>query len=149
MTTTVTRTEQIVIAASLDAVWEYTQDYCRRWEWDATVLIFREGEGTGGTVHALTLGGLRCTLRRTLVEHPRRSGFLLVNVESPWVAGGGGEWLYEPTPGGTRWTQTNSLVVQPDLPPRQLRLLIAWQLGMGTRRAMEAARTCIEAECRT
>jgi hypothetical protein len=66
----------------------------------------------------------------------------MIDVDSRWVAGGGGSWDYEPVAGGTAWTQTNTLVLRG--PYRVFAPLVAWSLRRSVRQAMRRAKVLIE-----
>jgi hypothetical protein len=65
-------------------------------------------------------------------------------VQSLFVASGGGSWSYVAMNGGTCWTQTNTLVVKPGGWRRLFVPLVRMQLYMSTRRAMKKAKQKLE-----
>lgn len=70
----------------------------------------------------------------------------MVDVTSRWFEGGGGSWSYEAEGSGTRWSQTNTLVLKDGLRGRLMRAAIPWYLAASTRRAMREAKNRIEGQ---
>jgi hypothetical protein len=142
----VTVTEAIWVDRPPEAVFDYTQDYTRRTEWDpgiseASVLT------TSPRTARVTVPGLgRMTVLYRLDRRPERTSAEFQDIESRWVTGGGGSWRYEPEAGGTRWTETNTLELRPTWLMRLLVPVIAWNVRRSTRRAMAEAKRRLEAE---
>jgi Polyketide cyclase / dehydrase and lipid transport len=141
-------TESIWVACPPEAVWDYTQDFSRRTEWDAGIAeaTILQQEPRTVRVKVANLGKMTVVYR--LDRRPERTSAAFVDVESAWVSGGGGSWEYEPADGGTRWQQTNSL----ELKRPRLALLFGPLLERGlrrsTQRAMAEAKRRLEAEPR-
>jgi hypothetical protein len=141
-------TESIWVACPPEAVWDYTQDFSRRTEWDAGIAeaTILQQEPRTVRVKVANLGKMTVVYR--LNRRPERTSAAFVDVESAWVSGGGGSWEYEPAEGGTRWQQTNSL----ELKRPRLALLFGPLLERGlrrsTQRAMAEAKRRLEAEPR-
>ena len=141
----VTVTETIWVDRPPDAVWDYTQDYARRTEWDAGVAeaTILNAEPRTVRVKIPRLGSMTVVYR--LDRRPERTSAAFTDVESGWVRGGGGSWEYEAADGGTRWQQTNSL----ELKHPRLAFLLGPVLERGlrrsTRRAMAEAKRRLEA----
>ena len=141
----VTVTETVLVARPPEAVWDFTQDYARRPEWDAAILEAEVIE-TGATprIRIRAAGGLRGVFQYKLLDRPRRTTLVLTDVESRMIRGGGGSWSYEPADGGTRWTQTNSLKLEDGFIARLLVPVVRWNMRKSTRRAMHAAKRLLE-----
>ncbi|MFO0840555.1 MAG: SRPBCC family protein [Phycisphaerae bacterium] len=142
MSVLVTVRESIEIPAPPEAVWDYTQDYACRPDWDASII-----SGVVTSVHparcvAVRGRGLQCVFRYKAFDRPRRSSLTMETVRSWLIAGGGGAWRYEKTPEGTRWTQVNSLRIYGAWIPG-FGQLFTWMLRIQTRRAMRCARARI------
>ena len=141
----VTVTESIWVDCPPDAVWDYTQDYARRTEWDAGVAeaTILGTEPRTVRVKIPNLGSMTVVYR--LDRRPERTSAAFTEVDSGWVSGGGGSWEYEAADGGTRWRQTNSL----ELKRPRLAFLLGPMLERGlrrsTRRAMAEAKRRLEA----
>lgn len=143
---TVTVTESIHVARSPEAVFDYTQDYATRTDWDRQVLA-AEVVSLEPRVIRLRLRGLgTCLLEYTLFRRGDRTSAAFRDMRSPLVSGGGGSWRYEPADGGTSWTQTNTIELRY---PRLLGWLagsLEGSLRKGTREAMAAARAIMESK---
>jgi|GEM_PF-2003965 len=100
------------IHASREAVWDYTQDYACRPDWDFSI---RSGDVIAVTPHRLVKirarFGLCYAFRYKAFDRPRRTSLAIVDSNSPFVLAGGGSWRYDAIDGGTRWTQVNSIVM--------------------------------------
>jgi hypothetical protein len=141
----VTVTQSIWVNRPPDAVWDYTQDFTRRPDWDAGVAeaTILAAEPRTVRVRIPNLGSMTVVYR--LDRRPERTSAAFTDVDSAWVSGGGGSWEYEAADGGTRWQQTNSL----ELKHLRLAFLLGPLLERGlrrsTRRAMAEAKRQLEA----
>ena len=141
-------TESIWVACPPEAVWDYTQDFTRRTEWDAGIAEATIVGQEPRTVRVKVAGLGRMTVVYRLDRRPERTSAAFVDVESRWITGGGGSWEYEAVDGGTRWQQTNSLELKR---PRLAFLfgpLLERGLRRSTKRAMAEAKRRLEAEPR-
>jgi hypothetical protein len=141
-----TVTASVLVHRPVEAVWDFTQDFSRRAEWDASVLqaTVLEREPLP-RVRIRGAGGLRCVLRYRSFDRPRRTSVSLEEVSSPLIQAGGGSWSYEAREDGTLWTQTNSLTLRPGWWRRLLAPLVRRGLEVATRRAMHRAQALLEA----
>jgi hypothetical protein len=114
-------TEWIWVNRPPEAVFDYTQDYAHRTEWDAGIAeaTLVGTEPRAARVRIPRLGSM--TVRYQLDRRPERTSATFVDVDSAWITGGGGSWQYEPVDGGTRWQETNSLELKGDWPASSLR----------------------------
>jgi hypothetical protein len=98
----ITVEDEIRIAAPVDAVWDLTQDWPRRHEWDPFV---RDAvvESADPLVLRLTLErGVRATGRATEYERPRLARLALSDLQGGGpVKSGEGTWEYEDNGDGT------------------------------------------------
>ncbi|HEX5014776.1 MAG TPA: SRPBCC family protein [Candidatus Limnocylindrales bacterium] len=142
----VTVTESIWIDRSPEVVFDYTQDYGRRTEWDAGVSSAKlvASDPRTARVRVRNLGAM--TVRYRLDRRPERTSAAFSDVDSAWVSGGGGSWQYEPENGGTRWQQTNSLEVKRPWLGWLIGPLLEQGLRRSTRVAMAEAKRRLEAE---
>jgi Polyketide cyclase / dehydrase and lipid transport len=141
-------TEAVFVSRPPETVWDYTQDFSRRTEWDAGIAETTILQQDPRTVRVNVPGLGRMTVVYRLDRRPERTSAAFVDVESAWVSGGGGSWEYEPADGGTRWQQTNSLELKR---PRLAFLfgpLLERGLRRSTQRAMAEAKRRLEAEPR-
>jgi uncharacterized protein YndB with AHSA1/START domain len=140
--THVTISETIRIAAPPEAVWDFTQDYATRGLWDAAVETVEVLSTEPRRVRLRLRATGSATFEYVLDRRPIRTSLRMTDVESRWVAEGGGSWDYEPVAGGTAWTQTNTLVLRG--PYRVFAPLVAWSLRRSVRQAMRRAKVLIE-----
>jgi len=139
-------TESIWVASPPEDVWDYTQDFTRRTEWDAGIAeaTILQQEPRTIRVKVPRLGLM--TVVYKLDRRPERTSAAFVDVQSMWVSGGGGSWEYEAAEGGTRWLQTNTLELRR---PRLAFLfgpLLERGLRRSTQRAMAEAKRRLEAK---
>jgi Polyketide cyclase / dehydrase and lipid transport len=141
----VTVTESIWVNRPPDAVWDYTQDYGHRAEWDAGVAeaTMLADEPRAVRVRIPNLGSMTVVYR--LDRRPERTSAAFMDIDSAWVIGGGGSWEYAAADGGTRWQQTNSLELKRPRLAFVLGPLLERGLRQSTRRAMAEAKRRLEA----
>ncbi len=135
----------VEVAATPEAVWDYTQDYAHRTEWDPSILEARvESEAPERVVWIRGAGSLECRLRYKQFERPSRTSLAMVDLRSPLFSGGGGSWSYEPVVGGTLWTQQNSLIFRRPWLGSLLGAALRWWLQRTTERAMRRVKAHLE-----
>ena len=141
-----TVTESVTVRRLPDVVWDYTQDYARRTEWDASVTGAESLDGEPRRARLTIAGVGEATLEHQLERRPERTSLAFTGVTSSWISGGGGSWSYEPTGEGigTRWTQTNTLVLKHPRLMFVARPFIRRRLASGTRRSMLRAKEILE-----
>ncbi len=145
MASSITITEKITIEASPGAVWDYTQDFNRRTEWDGSVLGAEMiGSDLERAARVRYKGGLECTFQYKLFERPTRTTLAMTDVRSPIFSGGGGSWRYQPAGVGTEWTQVNTLTFRNPMLYWLLRWPIAWGLRRSTRQGMLKVKGILE-----
>jgi uncharacterized protein YndB with AHSA1/START domain len=140
----VTVKESILIAAPPEKVWDYTQDWSRRTEWDPAILAAEMLPGEERVVRVKGGGGASFTVRYKLNDRPRRTSLAMTDSTSRMITGGGGSWAYEASEGGTLFTQQNTLTLG-GFPATLLAAPVRWQLKRLTRKALENARRILEA----
>ncbi len=140
----ITIKESVVIEAPVERVWDYTQDWSRRIEWDPAVKS-AEILATDPTpiVRVEGQGGTSFTARYRLFRRPEQTSLAITEGVPRWL-GGGGSWKYESDERGTVWTQTNTVTISGRLRAWLLRWPISRQLRSLTRRAMANAKANIE-----
>ncbi|MFN7967399.1 MAG: SRPBCC family protein [Acidobacteriota bacterium] len=143
----ITITESIEVQRSPDFVWNFTQDYQRRCEWDASVLeatvLHREPIPR---IRVRCAGGVQAVFQYKQFDRPYRTSLVMEDVRSWLIVGGGGSWSYAAHNTGTTWTQTNALTVHTGLLGRMLAPFLRYQLRSSTRRAMNKAKSIMESE---
>jgi hypothetical protein len=145
---TVTVTETIVVALPPIDVFDFTQDYDRRPEWDRYVTAAEIASYSPRRVTVRVGGVGRYTVEYRLFRRGERTSAQFVEVQSPWMAGGGGSWRYEPVGDGTRWTQTNTFELKHPLLSRWVAPLVRVLLRRSMRQAMREARQLMHAGVR-
>jgi hypothetical protein len=141
----VTVRETVVVRRPPGDVWDYTQDYANRTAWDQGVRAVDVLDADPRRVRVDLQGTGSATLEYQLDRRPERTSLRMVDVVSRWIAGGGGSWEYSPVPGGTAWTQTNTLVLRHRRLGRLLAPLVERSLRANTRTAMRRAKGILEA----
>jgi hypothetical protein len=137
----VTVQDSIRIAAPPEVVWDYTQDWTRRREWDDSVLEAKVVSEEPRVVEA-RWRGFSAVVRYKLYDRPRRTS--LATEGSSWlVSGGGGSWEYVPVESGTEFRQTNTIQLR-GLGGLFFGWLVRRQLASATRASLEKARAIIE-----
>jgi hypothetical protein len=143
--TRITVSESIHVRRPPEAVWEFTQDYERRAQWDASILEATVLVGPPKPrVQVRCAGGVRAVFQYRQFDRPSRTSLAMEVVRSALFEGGGGSWSYAPEGGGTTWTQTNSLILKPGCLRRLLVSMCRAQLRASTRRAMARAKAMLE-----
>ena len=136
--------EHLYVARPRDEVFDYTQDYARRSEWDASVTTAEVLSESPRRIRITVRGLGSFTVAYELFRRPERTSAAFVDVDSRWISGGGGSWRYEPHDRGTDWTQTNTLELKAGW-QRLLGRLVEWSLRSTMRRSMAEARRQLEA----
>ena len=135
--------EHAEIAAPPAVVWDFTQDYSRRAQWDPAVVTATETTMAGRRCAVVTgKGRVRMVFQYKQTDRPNKTSVQL--IEGPRWLGGGGSWRYERTATGTLFTQTNTLVLRTRW-ARLLAPLIGWMFRRSTRKAIRNAKRMIEA----
>jgi hypothetical protein len=139
-------TESVWVDRPPEAVFDYTQDYTRRTEWDSGVAEAAIVSDSPRAARVRVPGVGRMTVAYKLDRRPERTSAGFVDVDSSWISGGGGSWQYEPEAGGTRWQQTNSLELKRPRLAWLLAPMFEWSLRRSMKRSMAEAKRRLEAE---
>jgi hypothetical protein len=142
----ITATHAIVIQAKPEEVWDYTQNWNRRPEWDVSVTRAKVLKEQPRTVWVHMRAGLELEVTYKHFERPRLTTLALKLIGFPWIKGGGGSWKYEAEGAGTRWTQHNTLELREDFVGRVTAPVFSRILQRLTIRMMERAKEIIETE---
>jgi len=141
---TITVSETIHVQRSPEVVFDYTQDYATRTDWDdqiAGAVVVSE-DPRRVRITARGLGTF--TLEYRLFRRGDRTSAAFLDLENAFFSGGGGSWRYESRDGGTDWTETNTLELRRPRLLGWLAPLVEWNLRTGTRRAMARAKSIME-----
>ena len=139
----VTVKESVFIAAAPERVWDYTQDWTRRTQWDPAI---RAAEVLPGEERVVRVEGAGASfmVRYKLSDRPVRTSLAMTDSSSRLITGGGGSWAYEARDGGTLLAQQNTLSVRDGVVGALLSPLVRWQLRRLTRKALLNAKRIIE-----
>ena len=149
MSVNITVSESIQIAVSPEQVWDYTQNYSRRREWDDSVRSAEIVEEHPALVVRLAVrGGMSFSFRYALMDRPHKTSLALIDPSVSWITGGGGSWSYEENGDGTLWTQTNTIQLRDFFVVRLLQPLIVRLFRRNTRAAMKSLVTTDFPNCR-
>ncbi len=141
----VTVSESIQVEANPETVWDYTQDWRRRSEWDRSIVSASYiSESAPATVQVGGAGGLLFKVSYRTADRPRLTTLAMTDMKSFWLKGGGGSWKYEEKNGKTFWTQHNTLVIRDDFLGKIFRPLFAFVLASTTKKMMGRAKAILE-----
>jgi hypothetical protein len=133
--------QSIFIAQPRERVWDFTQNYRLRHEWDQAVIEATVLETVPRrTVRLRLKGNVIMTLTYTQDERPYKTTLATISVRSPLILSAGGSWVYEATAEGTIWTQTNTIVLRKGRLLRLLQPIIKAMFLKQTRRSMKTAK---------
>ena len=126
----ITVRESIRIDAPPEVVWDYTQDWTRRTEWDPGIVAAELLPGEPRSVRVRGRGGLKLLVQYKLQDRPKRTSLVMMDAVGAAVRGGG-SWEYAADGDATIFTQTNTLVVR--------NRVVAWLIGWLLRRALASS----------
>lgn len=142
---TITIHHSIYINRSREVVWDYTQDYSHRPDWDKTVIEATVLQTTPQKIVELkTSGNTIMTFIYKLNDRPNKTTLAIHEIQSKWIDGGGGSWKYEDQQGGTLWSQTNALILKSNIFLVIFRPVITFIFKNQTRQSMERAKKILE-----
>ena len=103
----------INIPISAEELWDFTQDYSRRSDWDysvksATLIAEQPSRSARLELH----GGDVMTFIYKLDERPRKTSLEARDIKSLLVSRAAGWWEYEQRGNLTVWTQANTIVLK-------------------------------------
>jgi hypothetical protein len=127
---TATATETAWVNRSPEQVFDYTQDYTTRADWDPTVISAKVVGEEPRRVQAVMQGIGPLVIEYKLFRRPERTSAAFRDVESRLISGGGGSWSYTARDGGTDWSQTATLEFR--------HRLVGWLMAPLLRRNMHA-----------
>jgi hypothetical protein len=125
---TVSATETIWVDRSPTEVFDYTQDYATRADWDSTVMSAAVVSEEPRRVRAVLRGIGPLVIEYTLFRRGERTSAAFREVDSTLISGGGGSWSYTAREGGTDWQQIATLEFR--------HMLVGWLLAPMLRRNM-------------
>jgi hypothetical protein len=143
---TVTVSHTVHVDRSPEAVFDFTQDYGRRTEWDPTVRSARLLSEDPRRVQVVMEGIGPLVIEYKLFRRGERTSAAFNDVKSRLISGGGGSWSYEGRDGGTDWTQTSTLEFRNSLVGLLFAPLLRRNMATLTRKAMDKAKLMMESE---
>lgn len=143
----ITFEESIFIEANPEVVWDFTQNYSKRTNWDSSVSKTEIlSEKPNRIVRVFIKGGTTATFQYKLDKPPERTSLQAIEMKSLLFSNGGGSWIYEKKANGTIWTQRNTLVFKNKILAFLFKPLLSWQIAKLTKQAMQEAKKQIESE---
>ena len=135
----------IYINKPREIVWDFTQDYSLRTEWDKTVIEAKVLQTSPRQIVELkTSGNTMMTFVYKVNDRPNKTTLAIQDIQSKWIDGGGGSWKYEEQQGGTMWSQTNTLTLKPTIFLMVFRPVIIFIFKNQTRLSMQRAKKILE-----
>ncbi len=146
---TVTATESMWVNGSPEDVFDYTQDYATRTDWDPAVISAKVLSEEPRRVEAVMQGIGSLVIEYKLYRRGERTSAAFRDVNSRLISGGGGSWSYDAREGGTDWTQTSTLEFRHAPVGWLLAPLLRRNMKTLTRKAMAEAKRIMEREAPT
>jgi hypothetical protein len=143
---TVTVSETIHVDRSPDDVFDYTQDYTHRAEWDPAIAEAELLPEEPRRVRVRAPGVGTYVVEYKLFRRGERTSAAFADVDSSWMSGGGGSWAYVARDGGTDWTQTNTIELRFGRIGGLLAPFIRRQLRSSMREGMARAKANLESD---
>ena len=141
---TITVTESIHVDRQPEAVFDYTQDYATRTDWDPAIKRARVLGEDPRRVELTSPGLGTYVLEYKLVRRGERTSAAFEDVGAWLFSGGGGSWRYEAEGAGTRWTQVNTLELRHPRLTGWLAPLVERNVRSSMRTAMARATSIME-----
>lgn len=142
--TTVTVSESIHVGRPPEQVFDYTQDYAHRTEWDPAIAGTELLSEEPRRVRVRAPGVGTYVVEYRLFRRGERTSAAFTDIDSSWMSGGGGSWAYEGRNGGTEWTQTNTIEIRFGWLGRLLAPFVRRQLRSSMRTGMARAKARLE-----
>ena len=141
---TVTISHTVHVKRTPEEVFDYTQDYSTRSDWDSTVKSAEVLSEDPRRVRAVMEGLGPLVIEYKLFRRGERTSAAFRDVGSRLISGGGGSWSYEAHDGGTDWTETSTLEFRNGVVGRLFAPILRRNMLTLTRRAMEKAKSIME-----
>jgi hypothetical protein len=141
---TVTVSHTVHVNRSPEDVFDYTQDYSRRMDWDPdnrdSELLSEEPR----RIRSRIKGVGSAVVEYKLFRRPEKTSAAFIEVDSRYVIGGGGSWSYAAVDGGTDWTENNTIELKPGLTSQLLAPMVRRSLASSMRKSMATAKVIME-----
>ena len=136
--------ETVHVRRTPEEVFDYTQDYAHRRDWDSLVTS-AQVVGEDPRRVRLTMSGVGTfTLAYKLFRRGGRTSAAFEVERSSLFSGGGGSWDYAARADGTDWTQTSTVEFKNAIVGRLLAPMVAWNMRRSSRKAMNRAKEIME-----
>lgn len=140
----ITIKESVFVAMPQAAVWDFTQDYAQRHLWDKLIKSAVVIQEEPRTINIKSMDGSTMTIVYKSEKRPYKTSLAIVEINSPIIESGGGSWQYTFEPGGTIWTQVNTIVLKDNFFCRLLTPFVTMLFQWATRTSMEKAKQLLE-----
>ncbi|MSQ79858.1 MAG: SRPBCC family protein [Flavobacteriaceae bacterium] len=135
----------IFVNRTPEEVWDFTQDYSKRRQWDKNILKAEILQTKPRTIVKLkTKGNTTLTFEYKQEVRPKKASFMAKEIKSSLIFSYSGSWVYEPEGDGCNWTQTNQIVLNNSLLNRLLFSLYKTIFQSQTVTAMKLANILIK-----
>lgn len=142
----VAATAEIRIAASPETVFDYTQDWSRRRDWDPEVIAAELVPGSPRRARVRMRRGATIVLRHDVDERPTRVEVTSESLEGGGpIAGAGGSAEYVADGDGTIFRLTMSVTLGGGLMAKMVAGVAKGELDRAVRQAVQNAKAAIEA----
>ena len=146
---TVTVSHTVHVKRSPEDVFDYTQDYSTRMDWDPTVKSAKVVSEDPRRVQAVMEGIGPLVIEYKLFRRGERTSAAFSDLSSRLIAGGGGSWSYQARDGGTDWTQTSTLEFRNTVVGRLFAPILRRNMSTLTAKAMAKAKQIMESDQQT
>jgi hypothetical protein len=141
---TVTVTHTVHVNRTPQEVFDYTQEYRTRMDWDPTVKSAKVLSEDPRRVEEVLEGIGPVVMEYKLFRRGERTSAAFTSEKSRLIAGGGGSWNYVAADGGTDWTQTSTLEFRNGLVGRLFAPILRRNMATLTRKGMAKAKAIME-----
>ncbi|HUP83452.1 MAG TPA: SRPBCC family protein [Candidatus Limnocylindria bacterium] len=141
---TVTVAHTVHVKRTPEEVFDYTQDYTTRMDWDPTVKSAKVLSEDPRRVQVDLKGIGSLVIAYKLFRRGERTSAAFNDVRSRLIAGGGGSWSYAAADGGTDWTETSTLEFRNGLVGRLFAPILRRNMKTLSRKSMEKAKAIME-----
>lgn len=143
-------TEGIHIKVSPEKVFDYTQDYANRPNWDSGILHAEVlQENPVKLVQIYGKGGFKCKFQYKLFDRPNKTSLTMIDVTPKFISSGGGSWIYRADGVGTAFVQHNTLSIENKFLFYFFKPILTWQLRRNTKRSMRMVKETLENQLAT
>lgn len=126
-------------------VWDYTQNYAHRTEWDNSVLSAEEIQTFPNRMLRLQMkGNTAMTFVYKLDDRPNKTSLKAIDIQSRYISSAGGSWTYEEQNGITNWTRTDTIIFNDLRFFIVYRFIMKWLIAMQIKASMRNVKSILE-----